>query len=50
MKSKNRFLLISLLSFSTSVFADVNLYGPGGPHVPLIKVAESFEKITIKTR
>ncbi|GIB65406.1 accessory colonization factor AcfC [Vibrio cholerae] len=44
MKSKNRFLLISLLSFSTSVFADVNLYGPGGPHVPLIKVAESFEK------
>ncbi|HBC2336153.1 TPA: accessory colonization factor AcfC, partial [Vibrio cholerae] len=28
MKSKNRFLLISLLSFSTSVFADVNLYGP----------------------
>ncbi len=38
MKSKNRFLLISLLSFSTSVFADVNLYGPGGPHVPLIKL------------
>lgn len=37
-------MLFSLPSFS--VLADVNLYGPGGPHTALIKVAEAFQAET----
>lgn len=37
-------LFINLPSFS--VLADVNLYGPGGPHTALIKVGEAFHAET----
>lgn len=37
-------ILFSLSSFA--VLADVNLYGPGGPHTALIKVAEAFQAET----
>ncbi|MEG0006612.1 MAG: substrate-binding domain-containing protein [Aeromonas sp.] len=37
-------LSITLPSFS--VLADVNLYGPGGPHTALIKVGEAFQTET----
>lgn len=47
MKNKITYLVATLFvlpSFSST--ADVNLYGPGGPHTALIKVAESFEMET----
>ena len=37
--------LLSVLA-SYSAQADVNLYGPGGPHTALIKVGQSFEAAT----
>ena len=37
-------LVTMLTSYST--LADVNLYGPGGPHTALIKVGKAFEEET----
>ncbi|MGL6351860.1 MAG: substrate-binding domain-containing protein, partial [Aeromonas sp.] len=37
-------LLLGLPSFAA--LADINLYGPGGPHTALIKVADAFQTKT----
>jgi len=39
-------IALSVMIPSFGVFADVNLYGPGGPHVALIEVGKAFQKET----
>ncbi|MEG0007339.1 MAG: substrate-binding domain-containing protein [Aeromonas sp.] len=39
-------ILTALLFTSFSALADVNLYGPGGPHTALIKAGETFQAET----
>lgn len=42
-------LLLSLSIISSIAFADVNLYGPGGPHTALIEIAKKYtEKTGVK--
>lgn len=42
-----KFLLTGvLLTSSITALADINLYGPGGPHTALLKVAEKYKEKT----
>lgn len=43
---KKFFLMGAILTVSLTSFADINLYGPGGPHTALEKVAKKYEEKT----
>lgn len=42
-----KFVIFCTLVFSASnSYSQINLYGPGGPHVPLIELADQYKKIS----
>lgn len=43
---KKIFLMGAILTVSLTAFADINLYGPGGTHTALQKVAKKYEEKT----
>lgn len=38
--------LCVLLTIASKTHAQINLYGPGGPHVPLIEAAQKYKELT----
>ncbi|MGI3028418.1 substrate-binding domain-containing protein [Vibrio cholerae] len=43
-----KLLLVSAMFVSLSASAEISLFGPGGPHVPLLEVAKNYQTITGK--
>lgn len=38
--------LCVLLTITSKTYAQINLYGPGGPHVPLLEAAQKYKELT----
>lgn len=38
--------LCVLLTWASKTYAQINLYGPGGPHVPLLEAAQNYKELT----